>query len=449
MKKIIFAFILALAAFSAVSAQDFKTGYFLDNYTYAYRLNPAAPLDGDTFTFFSLGLGNITAELNSNFPASVLVAPGKNGEYLMPFLNSAQYSDNDILPRLSDNNELSLGANVNIFTFGRQADDHLFSVELNVRADAFVGASRDFFQFARKGLASIESGDYSGTYQFENFNADVAAYGELAIGYSQRIGDILTVGGRVKALLGLANASADWSALGREGTTKDVYAKSDANLQLALPLNLEVATATDGSKTYYDIPAFYRQMQSLGGASLPITVPGFGAALDLGVTVEPVEGLAISVSLLDLGFISWTSTVNAHMGIDGEFDGDDYSQILTILEQGDLHFAKMLNYTAHAGVKYRMPFYEGLSVGALGTFQKNNKEARHGLDFSPARFLSLAASGGIGTFGPSFGAALNLRIPVINFFVGMDGIVTKFAPGSFVPDTKVATLVTTGLVIAI
>ncbi|MBO4476098.1 MAG: hypothetical protein J5737_05220 [Bacteroidales bacterium] len=447
MKKLLISGILALVAFVAASAQDFKTGYFLDNYTYGYRINPASPLNGDEFTFFSLGLGNVSAELNSNFPPSILIAPGKDGNYLMPFLNWAQYSDSDILTPLADLNKMTLDANVNLLTFGRQTDDHLFSVELNVRAGASVGATRDFFSFARRGLSSLETGDYSGVYQFTNINLGVDTYGELAIGYSQKIGDILTIGGRVKALVGMANAAADWSALGKEGSVEDVYAESDANLALSLPVDLQVPTGSYDGNTYYDLNALAEQMASFNIKDIHKTIAGYGAAVDLGVTVEPVDGLSISASVLDLGFISWNSTVNSSMSFKGEFNGDDFSRILTIKEQGGPRFSRMLNYTAHAGVKYRMPFYDGLTVGALGTFQKNNKEGRLGVDFTPFKFLSLAASGGYGTFGPSFGAALNLRAPILNFFVGMDGIVTKFS--GLVPDTKVATLVTTGLVITI
>lgn len=449
MKKLLISAILALAAFCAVSAQDFKTGYFLDHYTYSYRINPAAPLDGDVYTFFSIGLGNVSAELNSNFPVTTLVSTGKNGEYLMPFLNSAQFSDSDILAKLVDWNKLILDANVNVLTFGRQADDHRFSVELNVRAGASVGASKDFFTFARRGLASLESGDYSGDYKFDNINLGVTSFGELAFGYSQKIGDIVTLGGRVKALVGLANVNLDWTALGREGAVEDVYLKTDAKVQMSLPVDFRLATGTYGGKTYFDLPETYKQLGSIDFKTIGKTLAGFGAAADLGVTVEPVEGLSVSASVLDLGFISWNSNVNASTSFDGELDGDDYTRAFTITENGAKNYLQMLNFTAHAGVKYRMPFYQGLSVGALGTFQKNNMEGRLGLDFTPFKFFSLAASGGYGTFGPSFGGALNLRAPFFNLFVGMDGIVTKFAPKSFIPDTNVATLVTAGLVITI
>jgi hypothetical protein len=52
----------------------------------------------------------------------------------MPFLNTSQFSDEDILSRLTDRNNLTLDANINVLTFGRQAEDHRFSVELNLRA---------------------------------------------------------------------------------------------------------------------------------------------------------------------------------------------------------------------------------------------------------------------------------------------------------------------------
>jgi hypothetical protein len=54
MKKLLLAGILTLAA-GVAFAQDFKTGYFLDNYVYSYRVNPGASLEGKPGTFVGVG----------------------------------------------------------------------------------------------------------------------------------------------------------------------------------------------------------------------------------------------------------------------------------------------------------------------------------------------------------------------------------------------------------
>ena len=52
------------------SAQSFRGGYFLDNYVYGYRINPAQVNEK---SFFGIGIGDIDLLNNSNLGMSSLL----------------------------------------------------------------------------------------------------------------------------------------------------------------------------------------------------------------------------------------------------------------------------------------------------------------------------------------------------------------------------------------
>ena len=94
-----------------------------------------------------------------------------------------------------------------------------------------------------------------------------------------------------------------------------------------------------------------------------------------------------------------------------------------------------------------MPFYEGLSAGVITTVQNFYKEVRFGLDVTPIRAISLAASAALNSYGFDMGAALNFRFPGVNLFLGTDSMFFKMNE-YHIPSSKGVTNVTAGLAIA-
>ena len=84
----------------------------------------------------------------------------------------------------------------------------------------------------------------------------------------------------------------------------------------------------------------------------------------------------------------------------------------------------MLSMTAHAGVELRLPFYQRLSVGALGTYRFDGPyswwEARGSVNWALFRWLSFSASYAQSSYGESYGGAVNFHPNGLNIFVGLD-----------------------------
>jgi len=449
MKRILLVLSLLLAFAGSALAQEFRTGYFLENYSYAYRINPAAPIEGKPYFFAGLGLGNISAEAHTNLSVPSFISPFQEADgttsLVFPLLRS-EFSLEQALAGLSVNNELLANANVNILTVGHQSDISRWSVEINARAYAFAGMPLDLFSAFKTAQLNGYS-EWTEKYSFAGLHIDANSYTEIAIGYSRKVGDKLTVGGRFKGLIGLGYTGVNLDASVAPGVEKDVKLSLDAGLNVSTPVDVSLPSSMINGKRYYDFSNVDFKnfaLKSLFGTKK--SPAGWGLGLDLGITYEPIEGLYITAAANDLGFLSWKGNVGAAWHIDSEI-GEDWKEFLR-LEDTSGRFTTGLNYSVNAGVKYKMPFYDRLSVGLLGTFQQYYKEARLGIDITPLDFISIAASGAIGSQGFNFGAALNLKFPIVNFFIGTDAMFFNFTP-QMLPLDKLNTMITTGLLIAI
>ena len=113
MKKL-FTVAVLLAGIMAVSAaQEFKTSFFLDNHVYSYRINPAAPFENDSFSFFAVGVGNTSFSMPSNLPLSSLIFKTPEGKYTWGFGES--------IPAIASATDIQV--------MSRQAQDQGFAVD--------------------------------------------------------------------------------------------------------------------------------------------------------------------------------------------------------------------------------------------------------------------------------------------------------------------------------
>lgn len=434
MKRLIISFVLVCVAFSASAQITSSTSFFLDNFVYSYRLNPAAQLDEGTDGFFGVGIGNITVSPRANVGASQFLFPASNGEIVTGLHESVSP---DIFPGgLPKASNVNLGVNENIFAFGKQSKRSLFTFEANVRTIASASLPKDVFVLLKQG----NQGD--GAFTFSNLDARAVAFAEAAAGYSYKISDEVKVGLRAKFLIGLGAARMNISRASANihGDFVDISASG--------VLDASVGGLTVGEEDgVIDLDEVKYGSPSLPGA--------FGVAFDLGAEYKPAfaEGLTLSASILDLGGLKWKANVSGVL---------DYSKTVTTDELGDDPVGTVLDFkkgdsrtsfgeipvTATLGAKYVLPFYDKLSVGLLGSLRtgkiENCKEARLGLTYTPVHVVSLTATAAASNFGSGVGAAINLRLGALNVFAGMDQFVFNFTP-EFYPVNKFNTSVNLGV----
>lgn len=420
--------LLLLCTFGA-SAQSFRSGYFLDDYVYGYRINPAQMTQK---SFVGVAIGNIDLQNNGNIGAASLLFP--NGNSIVTGLNKA-VSAEQFLGGLKGINSLSFDESVNIFSLGIVKENQMITAEINVRALAGVSIPKDLLAFAKKGGTGV-------SYDLGGLGAGANAFADINFGYTRVLNDLLTVGGRVHLLLGMADLYA--------GTNPSPVNLGENSISLKPDLALEFS----GLPTFS--PAASGKITDFGEIGFNGSpVGGFGAALDLGVQFKPFPGFEAMVALNDLGFISWNNSFSG--GIKGDFtfsggsiglEGGEIKTDLDGIVDKLMDSFKIVTGTTGsrmsgmpfniaAGAKYKMPFYDKLSAGVLATYHSSAYnpwfDARLGVTITPVSLIGLSANIGTGTFGPTFGAALDAHLGPINLLLGLDSFMGKIGKFSGVP----------------
>lgn len=420
MKKISIAIAALLLTATVSVAQTFHQALFLDGYRLAYRYNPALQNEKGF-----LSVGQFESLSRNNFGAASFLYPG-DGEVLTALHPSI--SADQFLSSLPNDCYMNGSINYNIFSYGWRHGNGYSTIEANVRAAYSASLPKEIFAIAKLGTAKMN-------YDLSGFGLSAAAYAEIAYGYSYKINDWLSVGGRAKLLVGIDKVNYNVNRLDMT-MSGDVYkADIEANLDLTSRWN-KMRTDEEG----------YLNLTSLSAKDKWKLPSGAGLALDLGIVATPVDGLTLSASLLDLGGILWyygnagRSKGNiTFTGVDGltiedieegriaeQFNGvkDEFLNSLKLKAEGDKVALESIPFNVNCGVRYDLPFYRPLAVGATaGYFHlsgMNYREVRGSLAWNHFPWLGITANGGIGTYGPVWGAAVNLALCKFRVTVGYE-----------------------------
>ena len=421
MKKI-YSVLFILLICAGADAQSFRTGYFLDNYVFRYRINPAINPEE---SFFGIAVSNLDLQNNSTIGVSSLLYP--NGGSIVTGLHSS-VDANTFLSNLSEVNALNLDESINILSLGFAKENHASTIEFNVRSTAGASLPYNLFAFLKKGGTNT-------SYNIGDIYASANAFADLVYGYSHQISDRLSIGARVHALIGLASVNANGNENSISMNEQEISINTNLALSSAGLVQLGFSDgAIDLDKTVFGMD------NGMGG---------FGASIDLGAIYKPVDGLELSFSVNDLGGISWKNNVNAEAygahsfkggnitfnggNVTSDFEDtlDKFIKSFNFKSTGKTSKFKLMPMTISAGARYRMPFYEGLSTGLLATFHTGKYtswyDVRFGATVSPARIISATANVGVTSFGPSFGAAFNMHLGPLNLTLGIDSYIGKIA----------------------
>lgn len=425
--------LLSVGALFQASAQN-RSGYFLDNYTYGYQLNPAAE---GTKGFVSFpGLGNFNLNLNSTMHVKTFIynVDGKTTTFMNPGVKSSTF-----LNSLPNNNQIGLSTKVGVLAFGFKSFKGFSTVSINVVSNTNFRVPKSIFKMLKQGIEND-------SYDIGKFDAHADAYVELALGHSHKINDKLRVGASLKFLVGAGNIDANFKrahlTLGHDNWTVQTDATIKANV-------VGLKYTTDYNET--------TKHNYVSGADFDNPgIGGFGVAVDLGAYYKLNDDWTFSAAILDFGFINWKNNIVASTNGLKKFETNDYtfnvddnapnnfsdeldkmsdklSSLYELDDMGDQGSrARMLGTTLNFAAKYYFPYYRKLSFGLLNTTRIQGiftwTDFRLAANFEPYKAFGLTANFGYGTFGPAFGWMASVKVPGFNLFLGMDhtlGKVTK------------------------
>ncbi|MBP5547972.1 MAG: hypothetical protein J6X58_03650 [Bacteroidales bacterium] len=234
----------------------------------------------------------------------------------------------NILDLMSDK-QFRFGTNIHPFGFGLNFKKFFITISSQAKVDVGFGLPNGLATFLNEGNYNHTGDDVIELLDGNLIGARV--YGEGALGFGYRINDNITVGGRLKMLVGYADLSNSGSSLTirTEPDYSAITANLDINMNFTSIMDIHYDSTTDETTT--NIRTF-----------LP---KNYGFAMDLGGRYE-TDLFEVSASIIDVGpGIHWQDGLNkivsARENNSFTFSGVDVSNMMQG-GQMDTTFTQML-----------------------------------------------------------------------------------------------------------
>lgn len=432
-EKVLLVLGLLLAVHQAGYAQYLRTSYFMEGTHYRQQLNPAlAPGKG----YLNLPvIGTFNASVNSSTlgyqDVVDIIDNSEGGDFFM---------NNSFINKLDNLNNLNVNLSTDILSAGWYKGKNFWSFNIGLRNDIGASISKSLFEFLRD-MDGLEADDWNRLSNInEKVNAqslEINSYAEIGIGLARNINSRLTVGARVKALLGIGNLRLNINNISVKSNLSG-YDESDlSNMRGHAEINVD-ATLENSSKMI-ELVENDGVIDEIEFGSLGLA--GYGMGIDLGATYKLMDRLTLSASLLDLGFMKWSkkNTSVAKSSAHQEYDLTNPSEAYDFVDKvssGEVLNFDMLNMsldkqvessrstsltsTLVFGAEYEL-LGDWLAIGTLYTARFIKPETLNELTFSanirPKNNLNLAVSYSVlQGAGKTFGLAAKLG----PLFVGTD-----------------------------
>lgn len=425
--------LLLIVALPVVAAAQVRTSYFMEGSTFRTDMNPAlAPTRG----YVNMPvLGGVGLGVNNNFLSiDNMLYPTENG--LVLFMNKA-VDRNDFLKRLPRNNNLGVSFSEQIIGFGAHTKRFFWAAGVNMKMDADVNIPKEFF--------SLITTLGQGSYNMKGMSVGANAYFETYIGAAVPIKDFITVGARLKGLIGVANASMRVTNMMVNVTDEYVSADFKGEMQATCPAfnpNLRAGEEVDFENLMMGEDDMKRLLANPGQL-----FKSGGFAVDLGAEVRLLDDkLRLSAAVVDLGFISWAqnASVEGTMGTAFSYEGVDIESGEALVDFDEFEFAgrastqkyaKRMNCSLNIGAEYAI-LRNRISFGLLSHSKfcqtYSFSELTASVNFKPLNWITATFSHTLLNKNQPgvFGFALNLHPTGLNIFLGADYIDLKMAPWS-------------------
>ena len=315
-KKFMGALLLMMGFVLPANAQFLRTSYFMEGTHYRQQLNPALIPTQGYFNIPVLGSVNATVGSTSLGYQDIIDIIDDSDNF---------YSNPDFLGRLKDKNNLNVNVSTEILSAGWYKGKNFWSFNVGVRADIGASLTRSMFTFLNE-MDALEDNWRNSNYDISGQKLDINAYGEVGLGYARQINNRLTVGGKVKVLLGIGNMN-----LKINNVMMNANLPSDARINQLQDQNyLSGLDAAGITRLKSEIESYHANLNvdahlesSFKGLELvqedgqdyisdfdfdsgKLGIAGYGFGIDLGASYKIMDNLTVSASVLDLGFISWT-----------------------------------------------------------------------------------------------------------------------------------------------
>ena len=466
LKKITLCATTLLLLGTATHAQQVNTLYFLENAPMRHTINPAfQPVSNGFINFTPLGWMSLGFGNNSLTMSDVLIYDKVTGQTITPLHPDADRQK--FLKQFRNmtyvNGDITLG----LLNMGfRIKDDGYLTIGINERIDLGLTMPKSLFTFLLDGgMKDLDGG--INTISLVGLGLGANLYTEIGAGYSHRLDEQWTIGGKFKLLAGQMHLGMRSKDFVIDASIEEWRLHGNMGLDIAGPINLDKLPSMEG-KTVEEIVDEFKNgsynaneiidYQNIGKM---LTPAGFGAAIDFGFTYKPIENLQISAALTDLGFIYWYNgkqlncavdttftglgefNYSDYVGDDGHFDGNALADtiknnLMGLIDgfhvgKGVGSRAKMVSTRLNIGLDAN--FWDNrIGIGILSATRLYNarlyEEITLGFAFRPVNWFNIAASYSFMNNGKfsNIGAGLSfMPYDGVNMTLTMDYIPTSYA----------------------
>ena len=320
--KLIGVFFIMLVCTLSANAQFLRTSYFMEGTHYRQQLNPALTPTKGYFNLSVIGAVNATVGSTSLGYQDIIDIIDDGDDF---------YTKPDFMNRLKDNNKLNVNFSTEILSAGWYKGKNFWSFNIGLRTDIGANLTKNMFTFLNE-METVEENWRNSNYDISGQQLNINAYTEIGLGLSRQINSRLTVGARVKALLGIgnmelklnrvamsANLPSDqqinqWSSESYGNSMTPPQAAQAAqelkdkfnNYHANLTVGAELKSSFKGLELQEEEGKDYVTDFDFDSGKLGIA--GYGFGIDLGASYKILDNLTVSASVLDLGFISWSKS---------------------------------------------------------------------------------------------------------------------------------------------
>lgn len=446
---------ILLACTSLVSAQQVNTLYFLENAPMRHTINPAfQPVSNFYLTLPVVGHTSLWVGTNG-WSMSDFIFKGPNGNTITPLHPDAPANWLEQQPKKFT---FDMDLHTNILGFGfRIKENSYLHINVSERISAGVNFSSSIF-----GLNHIRDGVVLDSV---SLGLNALAYTEFAVGFSHNITRKWSVGGKIKVLVGQADAAVNFDNLAFTTSLDSLRMTGNGTMRMAAPLNWSSFPTTQEELADYDVAELFSNyngdiMQQVKEAIKPA---GMGVAFDLGVTYKPINNLQLTAAVTDLGFIRWHRYAKATADVDATFEGidldyseygsinhfDDDKLVDDVTNELEGYLDEIKVNDIEKGFPYINMLTANLNVGIDANFWKNRvgvgvyshtrffnsyitEEVTFGAALRPVNWFNLAASYSfLNGHWSNIGAALSIApYDGLMLTVATDYIPTSYAKSS-------------------
>ena len=320
--KLIGVFFVMLVCTLSANAQFLRTSYFMEGTHYRQQLNPALTPTKGYFNLPVIGAVNATVGSTSLGYQDIIDIIDDGDDF---------YTKPDFMNRLKDNNKLNVNFSTEILSAGWYKGKNFWSFNIGLRTDIGANLTKNMFTFLNE-METVEENWRNSNYDISGEQLNINAYTEIGLGLSRQINSRLTVGARVKALLGIGNmelklnrvamsanlpsdqqinqwsSESYWNSMSPSQAAQAAQELKDKfnNYHANLTVGAELKSSFKGLELQEEEGKDYVTDFDFDSGKLGIA--GYGFGIDLGASYKILDNLTVSASVLDLGFISWSKS---------------------------------------------------------------------------------------------------------------------------------------------